>query len=134
MVARNRIRCTLVVTPEAGDRLSSRGALDRDLLPWADPYVAGLIKKLQDEVRAERRERALVRHYRAKAADEARLEPKGHHSRAAGVNRLWSLEPTSEADPIWNEPWSDILTEPEPCGDDRVIELGDDWGDRSLDR
>ena len=24
-----------------------------DLLPWADPYIAGLIRKLQDEVRAE---------------------------------------------------------------------------------
>jgi hypothetical protein len=40
----------------------SRGALARDVLPWADPYVAGLIRKLQDEVRFERRLRSVMRH------------------------------------------------------------------------
>jgi hypothetical protein len=30
-------------------------------LPWADPYVAQLIKKLQDEVRFERRLRSVLR-------------------------------------------------------------------------
>jgi hypothetical protein len=38
-----------------------RGAMVRDLLPWADPYVAQLIKKLQDEVRQERRAQSLIR-------------------------------------------------------------------------
>lgn len=37
----------------------------RDLVPWADPYIAGLIRKLQEEVRAEReveqRQAVLVR-------------------------------------------------------------------------
>jgi len=33
----------------------SRGVLARDVLPWADPYVAQLIKNLLEEVRKERR-------------------------------------------------------------------------------
>ena len=49
MVAHNRIRCLVVSVPVSSDRLNSSGALARDVLPWADPYVAGLIKKLQDE-------------------------------------------------------------------------------------
>ncbi len=61
MIARNRIRCIVVRVGTDADRRSPRGALARDLLPWADPYVAGLIKKLQDEVRDERRQRAGVR-------------------------------------------------------------------------
>ena len=46
MVAFNRIRCTVVSVPENGGM--TRGALARDVLPWADPYVAQLIKKLLD--------------------------------------------------------------------------------------
>jgi hypothetical protein len=36
----------------------------REVLPWADPYVAQLIKNLQEEVRQERETQARVRHYR----------------------------------------------------------------------
>jgi hypothetical protein len=61
MVARNRIRCTVVTTGGAADPYVSRGALARDVLPWADPYVAQLIKKLQDEVRFERRLQSVMR-------------------------------------------------------------------------
>ena len=61
MVARNRIRCTVVATGASTEPYVSRGALARDVLPWADPYVAQLIKKLQDEVRFERRLRSVVR-------------------------------------------------------------------------
>ena len=60
MVARNRIRTTVVVA--SGDHSVSRGALARDVLPWADPYVAQLIRKLQDEVRFERGLRSVMRH------------------------------------------------------------------------
>jgi hypothetical protein len=60
MIAGNRIRCTVVAVPLAAEFGTLRGALTRDLLPWADPYVAQLIRKLQDEVRQERRERSLV--------------------------------------------------------------------------
>jgi hypothetical protein len=69
MVARSRIHCLVVSVPAWSDRFDSQGVLARnvharDVLPWADPYVAGLIKKLQDEVREERRFQSLVRHYR----------------------------------------------------------------------
>jgi hypothetical protein len=61
VVARNRIRCTVVAVTVSADRVSDRGALARDILPGADPYVAQLIRKLQDEVREERRLQSLVR-------------------------------------------------------------------------
>jgi hypothetical protein len=73
MVARNRIRCTVVAVPVSTELCASRGALTRELLPWADPYVAQLIKNLQDEVRRERRERSLVRHHRSLGTDGAVL-------------------------------------------------------------
>ena len=60
MVARN-IRCTVVAVAVSDELRMSRGALARDILPGADPYVAQLIRKLQDEVREERRLQALVR-------------------------------------------------------------------------
>jgi hypothetical protein len=60
VVARN-IRCTVVAVTVSDEHRMSRGALARDILPGADPYVAQLIRKLQDEVREERRLQALVR-------------------------------------------------------------------------
>ena len=42
-----------------------RGALAREIMPGADPYVAQLIRKLQDEVREERRLQSLVRRRRS---------------------------------------------------------------------
>lgn len=67
MVAFNRIRCTVVAVSE--HPCLSRGALAREVLPWADPYVAQLIKKLQDEVRMERRQESRVRHQRLDGAE-----------------------------------------------------------------
>jgi hypothetical protein len=66
MVAFNRVRCTVVAVSELQKSGMTRGAIARDVLPWADPYVAQLIKKLQDEVRAERREQSQsrLRNYR----------------------------------------------------------------------
>ena len=68
MVARNRIRTTIVSVPATEDcRVGHRraavdgGALARDVLPWADPNVAQLIRKLQDEVRFERRLQSVMR-------------------------------------------------------------------------
>jgi hypothetical protein len=69
MVARTRIRCMVVTLPAEANSTISRGALSREVLPWADPYVAGLIKKLQDEVRSERRQRALIQRNRLAAID-----------------------------------------------------------------
>ena len=59
MVARTHIRCTMVAVTVSPERCMSRGAIARDILPWADPYVAQLIKNLQDEVRQERRTQSL---------------------------------------------------------------------------
>ena len=59
MVAFNRIRTTVVVA--SSEERVPRGALARDVLPWADPYVAQLIRNLQDEVRFERRLRSVMR-------------------------------------------------------------------------
>jgi hypothetical protein len=67
MVAQNRIHCSVVAVRLGADCGTARGALAKDVLPWADPYVAQLIRKLQDEVRQERQMRSLVRHYRPAA-------------------------------------------------------------------
>lgn len=67
---KNRIRCAVVAVPAANDRISGRGALARDLVPWADPYVMQLIRKLQDEVRQEREDRVRLRRQRLLAALE----------------------------------------------------------------
>ncbi|MCE9544908.1 MAG: hypothetical protein K8T25_05235 [Planctomycetia bacterium] len=56
MVA-SRIRCIVVEIPAGNEMIEHRlRAPARELLPWADPYIAGLIRKLQDEVREERAE------------------------------------------------------------------------------
>jgi hypothetical protein len=59
----------VVTLPAEANSSISRGALSREVLPWADPYVAGLIKKLQDEVRSERRHRAMVQRNRLASID-----------------------------------------------------------------
>jgi hypothetical protein len=66
MVAFNRVRCTVLAVSELQKSGMTRGAIVRDVLPWADPYVAQLIKKLQDEVRMEQAQARgnRVRHYR----------------------------------------------------------------------
>lgn len=69
MVAFNRIRCTVLAVSQNDNACLSRGALAREVLPWADPYVAQLIEKLQNEVREERRLQSRVRHYRASGSE-----------------------------------------------------------------
>jgi hypothetical protein len=61
MVAPNRIHCTVVAVACPSNHGMLAGVKAHDLLPWADPYVAQLIKNLQDEVRHERRLQALMR-------------------------------------------------------------------------
>lgn len=58
MVAFNRVRCTVMAIQELQKSGMTRSAIVRDVLPWADPYVAQLIKNLQDEVRTERSEKS----------------------------------------------------------------------------
>ncbi len=53
-----KIFCTVVRIPAVeNQRLSSTNRFScrpSDLLPWADPYIARLVHRLQDEVRSER--------------------------------------------------------------------------------
>ena len=67
MVASNCIRCTVVAVEVSTDRFSSR-CVSKELLPWADPYVAQLIRNLQEEIRRERQMKSRVRHYEPKFA------------------------------------------------------------------
>jgi hypothetical protein len=69
MVAFNRVRCTVLAVSEFQRCGLSRGAIVRDVLPWADPYVAQLIKKLQDEVRMERRQQSRVPYNRMRGTE-----------------------------------------------------------------
>ena len=43
-----RIRCHVVEVPTSNDWLARRGGNTRELLPWADPYIAGLMRNLED--------------------------------------------------------------------------------------
>ena len=61
-----RIVCTAVRIDEPGVSRSNRLAYKPSaLVPWADPYIAGLVRRLQSEVRFERadgRRRRTQRH------------------------------------------------------------------------
>ena len=43
-----RIRCQVLEVPADDGWLARRGCGPRELLPWADPYIAGLMRRLQD--------------------------------------------------------------------------------------
>ncbi len=43
----SRIRCQVIEVPSQDDWLSRRGGGPRELLPWADPYIAALMRKLE---------------------------------------------------------------------------------------
>ena len=62
MVAPNKTRrlvCTIVRVAEDSQVDSSRYIRKPStLVPWADPYIAGLVRRLQSEVRMERAEAA----------------------------------------------------------------------------
>src|SRR5262245_46203430 len=68
-----KIRCIVVRVPEEDSAVPPRGAW-REALPWADPYVLGLIRKLQDEVRSERAARFMAQREATATADDASLE------------------------------------------------------------
>lgn len=46
----NSIHCTVVEIPRMSDALRRRGLAGFvDLVPWADPYIASLVEKVQNE-------------------------------------------------------------------------------------
>lgn len=119
MVAPNRhsVRCTVVSVPVSQAHRLGRGAIARDLLPWADPYVLQLIRKLQEEVRLERQERRRLRRQELSVAWEID-SPLPDES-------AWALD----IDDDLEIPWSD--TSPD---DDWTSPYGDEPEDAPLER
>ena len=93
----SRIRCQVLEIPTQEDWSSRRGR-PKDLLPWADPYIAGLVRKLEER-------------FDAPAEWEAREELSGERagrSSAAQVGHGFSdLHPSH--DPFEADPASDDI-------------------------
>jgi hypothetical protein len=95
-VKTRRLVCTVVRIVEP---VESSGPIDRRLgakpsalLPWADPYIAGLVHRLQREVRSERAG------LRATAACERRPAERWMFD-DRGACRLLNSSPTAELEP-----------------------------------
>lgn len=55
LTSTQRIVCTAVRVDAPGvSRISRIAYKPSELVPWADPYIAGLVRRLQSEVRFER--------------------------------------------------------------------------------
>jgi hypothetical protein len=78
MVAPNKTRrmvCTIVRVAESPTPRTERFVRKPStLVPWADPYIAGLVRRLQSEVRMER---AALRERGEQAADLAMFDNRG---------------------------------------------------------
>jgi hypothetical protein len=111
MVAVNqrRIRCVVVSVPAEADFFAERGALAHEMVPGADPYVALLIQRLQDEVREERRLEQLSGRIGLQSR-RARFERDALAGDMVGDMEL---------------PWFDMPLDDEPLGEDNVPEYGD---------
>lgn len=107
MVAINqkRIHCVIVAVPVEADLFTERGALAHELVPGADPYVAQLIQRLQDEVRQERRLEQLNNQRAGRLTKQARFEQE---------DLVGDLE----------LPWFDMPLEDEPLGEENIPEFG----------
>jgi len=117
----NRIRCAVVAVPASVNRISGRGALARDLVPWADPYVMQLIRKLQQEVRQEREERVQLRRQRLMAA----LELDEQLDEVAN----WTAEIVSDLELPWFEVQDDRASD-----DDWASQFEDESEETTLER
>ena len=108
MVAINqkRIHCVVVAVPVEADLFTERGALAHDLVPGADPYVAQLIRRLQDEVRHERRVEQLNQRA-GLLTKQARFEQE---------DLIGDLE----------LPWFDMPVEDEPLSEENLPEFGNE--------
>ena len=104
-INRKRIHCVVIAVPVEADLLAERGALAHELVPGADPYVALLIQRLQDEVRHERRIEQLSQRA-GRLTKQARFEP---------TDLVGDLE----------LPWFDMPLEDEPLGEESIPEYGD---------
>jgi hypothetical protein len=108
MVAINqkRIHCVVVAVPVSADFFTERGALAHEMVPGADPYVAQLIRRLQDEVRHERRMEQL-------------------QSRAG---KLTKQDRFTDADLVGDLEWPlfDMPLDDEPLGEENIPEFGNE--------
>jgi hypothetical protein len=104
-INRKRIHCVVIAVPVEDELLAERGALAHDLVPGADPYVAQLIQRLQDEVREERRREQ----FQARFGGPDRRARFDRHQ-LAGELEL---------------PWFDMPLEDEPLGEENVPEFDD---------
>jgi hypothetical protein len=104
-INRKRIHCVVIAVPAEADLLAERGALAHELVPGADPYVAQLIRRLQDEVREERRMEQFHR-------QTSHLASRARFSQLDLVDDL-------------ELPWFDMPLEDEPLGEENVPEYGD---------
>lgn len=77
MIDSERIRCTVVALRVSSDTGLSPSEIARDVLPWADPYLACLIKNLQNEVRQERRVQTLMRR-QARLSQSFSVQERAH--------------------------------------------------------
>jgi hypothetical protein len=116
-VNKKRIRC-VVLAVSADEGWTSRGAMVQELVPGADPYVASLIKKLQDEVRQERRAEELERREWLMAAIKPEAASKTPKPRFTPQQLVSDLE----------IPWFD-MPEEEPFSEESVPEFGDNNDD-----
>ena len=82
MIAHNQVRCTVVAVPVSANEFLSLGGRVRDLLPWADPYIAQLIRNLQNEVREERQSPRSTARHQPRTGAEAALSTSGRISAA----------------------------------------------------
>jgi hypothetical protein len=103
-VTQKRIRCVVVAVPVAADFFEERGALAHEMMPGADPYVAQLIRRLQDEVRQERRLEQLQQR----------------------EGKLTKQERFTDADLVGDLEWPlfDMPVDDEPMGEENIPDFG----------
>lgn len=109
MVAPTKIRCAVVTITADDNGMPNINASEfeprfrpSDLLPWADPYIAGLVRKLQAEVRSERQPttRQPTTIVEDVATLRAELEPSWSHDEQEIAP---SDRPTLETEPRFTE-------------------------------
>ena len=110
-VNKKRIRCVVLAVSADTEGWTSRGAMVQELVPGADPYVAQLIKRLQDEVREERRAEELERRERLMNAIQPKKTTEPRFNQRQLIDEL-------------EVPWFD-MPEEEPFGEESVPDFGD---------
>src|SRR5262249_14492212 len=117
---KKRIRCVVLSVPVDAGAWTARGAMVQELVPGADPYVAQLIRRLQEEVREERHAAAVERRERIMRAIEEECS-------AVGSNTRFDAAPMSNDLEV---PWFDMPEEEswdeEPSADFLDLDRTDD--------